>query len=31
VRDGRSERWEGWTLFGVYVAVAVGFFFAGDR
>jgi Ca2+:H+ antiporter len=31
VRDSRSERWEGWTLFSVYVAVAVGFFFAGDR
>ena len=31
VRDARSERWEGWTLFSVYVALAVGFFFAGDR
>ena len=31
VRDGISRRWEGWFLLVVYLAVAVGFFFAGDR
>jgi Ca2+:H+ antiporter len=31
VRDGVSRRWEGWLLLGVYVVVAAGFFFAGDR
>jgi Ca2+:H+ antiporter len=31
VRDGVSRRWEGWLLLGIYLVVAVGFFFAGDR
>jgi Ca2+:H+ antiporter len=31
VRDGRSRRWEGWLLLGVYVIVAVGFLLAGNR
>jgi Ca2+:H+ antiporter len=31
VRDGRSRRWEGWLLLGVYVVVAVGFLLAGNR
>jgi Ca2+/H+ antiporter len=31
VRDGRSSRWEGWLLLGVYVVVAVGFLLAGNR
>jgi Ca2+/H+ antiporter len=31
VRDGISRRWEGWFLLTVYLGVAVGFFFAGDR
>jgi Ca2+:H+ antiporter len=31
VRDGVSRRWEGWLLLGVYLVVAVGFFFAGNR
>jgi hypothetical protein len=31
IHDGRSRRWEGALLIGVYVAMAVGFFFAGDR
>jgi Ca2+:H+ antiporter len=31
VRDGLSRRWEGWLLLGVYLVVAVGFFFAGNR
>jgi Ca2+:H+ antiporter len=29
--DGRSRRWEGWLLVGVYAAVAVWFGFAGNR
>jgi Ca2+:H+ antiporter len=31
VRDGVSRRWEGSLLLGVYLVVAVGFFFAGNR
>jgi Ca2+:H+ antiporter len=31
LRDGRSRRWEGWLLVGVYAATAVGFLAAGDR
>jgi Ca2+:H+ antiporter len=31
VRDGRSARWEGFLLAGVYVGVAVWFALAGDR
>jgi Ca2+:H+ antiporter len=31
IRDGRSRRWEGFLLVGVYVAVVVWFLFAGDR
>jgi Ca2+:H+ antiporter len=31
IRDGRSRRWEGAMLIGVYVAMAAGFFLAGDR
>jgi Ca2+:H+ antiporter len=31
VFDGTSRRWEGWALVGVYVALVVGFGFAGDR
>ena len=31
VRDGRSRRYEGWLLLVTYVAVAVGFFLAGNR
>ena len=31
VFDGRSRRWEGWALVGVYVTLVVGFGFAGDR
>jgi Ca2+:H+ antiporter len=29
--DGRSRRWEGWLLVGVYATVAVWFGFAGNR
>ena len=29
--DARSKRWEGYLLVGAYVAVALGFFAAGDR
>jgi Ca2+:H+ antiporter len=31
VFDGTSRRWEGWALVGFYVALVVGFGFAGDR
>jgi Ca2+:H+ antiporter len=31
VRDGRSRRWEGWLLLGVYLIVAIGFLLAGNR
>lgn len=31
IRDGRSRRWEGALLIGVYAALAVVFFFVGDR
>jgi Ca2+:H+ antiporter len=31
IRDGRVYRWEGFMLVAVYVAVAVAFWFAGDR
>jgi Ca2+:H+ antiporter len=31
VLDGRSRRWEGWLLIGLYAAVAVWFGFAGNR
>jgi Ca2+:H+ antiporter len=31
VFDGTSRRWEGWALVGVYMALVVGFGFAGDR
>jgi Ca2+:H+ antiporter len=31
LRDGRSRRWEGLLLIGVYAALAVWFFAAGDR
>jgi Ca2+:H+ antiporter len=31
IRDGRSRRWEGALLIGVYLAMALGFFLAGDR
>lgn len=31
VFDGTSRRWEGWALVGVYLALVVGFGFAGDR
>jgi Ca2+:H+ antiporter len=31
IGDGRSKRWEGWLLVGVYVAIAVAFWVAGDR
>jgi len=31
VWDGRTKRWEGWTLVGVYVLLAAGFAVAGDR
>jgi Ca2+:H+ antiporter len=31
IRDGRSRRWEGALLIGVYVAMAVAFLAAGDR
>jgi Ca2+:H+ antiporter len=31
VADGRTRRWEGFLLVGVYVAVAAGFWVAGDR
>ena len=31
LRDGRSHRWEGVMLIGVYVAMAVVFLFVGDR
>jgi Ca2+:H+ antiporter len=31
VFDGRSRRWEGWLLIGLYSAVAVWFGFAGNR
>ena len=29
--DGYSSRWKGWVLIVVYVAIAVGFFAAGER
>ena len=31
VADGRSRRWQGFVLVGVYVLAAIGFGFAGDR
>jgi Ca2+:H+ antiporter len=31
LRDGRSKRWEGALLIGVYAALALGFLAAGDR
>ena len=31
VRDGRSRRWEGFLLVGVYGAMVIAFLFAGDR
>jgi len=31
VRDARSRRYEGWLLLVTYIAVAVGFFLAGNR
>jgi Ca2+:H+ antiporter len=31
LRDGRSRRWEGWLLIGVYAALSVWFLAAGDR
>jgi Ca2+:H+ antiporter len=31
IGDGRSKRWEGWLLVGVYVAIAAAFWIAGDR
>jgi Ca2+:H+ antiporter len=31
VWDGRTKRWEGWTLVGIYVLLAAGFAVAGDR
>jgi Ca2+:H+ antiporter len=31
IRDGRSRRWEGFLLVGIYAAVVVWFLFAGDR
>jgi Ca2+:H+ antiporter len=31
IRDGRSRRWEGLLLIGVYIAFAAWFFAAGDR
>jgi len=31
VWDGRTKRWEGWTLVGLYVLLAAGFAVAGDR
>jgi Ca2+:H+ antiporter len=31
IRDGRARRWEGALLVGVYGAMVVAFFFAGDR
>jgi Ca2+/H+ antiporter len=31
VHDGRSHRWEGAMLVSVYLAIAVGFLFVGDR
>jgi Ca2+:H+ antiporter len=31
IRDGRARRWEGYLLVGVYGAMVVAFFFAGDR
>jgi Ca2+:H+ antiporter len=31
IRDGRARRWEGALLIGVYLAMAVGFYIAGDR
>ena len=31
IRDGRSRRWEGYLLVGVYVALCAGFWVVGDR
>ena len=31
VRDGISRRWEGFALIGVYAAVVVVYYVAGDR
>jgi Ca2+:H+ antiporter len=31
IRDGRSRRWEGFLLVGVYAAMVIAFLFAGDR
>jgi Ca2+/H+ antiporter len=31
IRDGRSRRWEGALLIGVYAAMVVWFLLAGDR
>jgi Ca2+:H+ antiporter len=31
IRDGRSRRWEGALLIGVYAALAVVIYFIGDR
>jgi Ca2+/H+ antiporter len=31
IRDGRSRRWEGAMLVGTYAALAVVFFYVGDR
>jgi Ca2+:H+ antiporter len=31
IRDGRSRRWEGFLLAGVYGAMVIAFLFAGDR
>ncbi|MDX6512481.1 MAG: Ca2+:H+ antiporter, partial [Gaiellaceae bacterium] len=31
IRDGKSRRWEGYFLVGVYVALCAGFWVAGDR
>jgi Ca2+/H+ antiporter len=31
VFDGLSKRWQGLTLIGLYLALAVGFGLAGDR
>jgi Ca2+/Na+ antiporter len=31
IRDGRARRWEGVLLIGVYAALVVWFFTAGDR
>jgi Ca2+:H+ antiporter len=31
IADGRGKRWEGFALVGIYLGIAVWYFFAGDR